>query len=69
MIVRYTPKSLEDLRKIKGYIEEILCNQIAAKNTTNKIIKMVSKLKRHPLLGMSLEDKIGQPSQLRYLIF
>jgi len=68
MIVRYTPKSLEDLREIKGYIEEVLCNQIAANNITNKIIKTCSVLKKYPYIGHSLEEKIGQPSEMRYII-
>lgn len=68
MTIRYTPKSLEDLKEIQGYIEEVLYNQIAAKKIIGKIIKTCTFLKQQPYMGQLLEEKIGCPSEMRYVI-
>ena len=68
MTVRYTPEAINDLREIKTYIHKVLKNPKAAARISKAILDSCSQLKNHPELGMSLEARIGMPSDLRYLI-
>ena len=68
MILRYTPLARQDLHEIEDYIKNELANPQAAKNTVQRILKGCSNLKANPKLGLDLSSKIGQKTDLRYLI-
>lgn len=68
MILRYTPLARQDLHEIEDYIKNELANPQAAKNTVQRIFKGCSNLKANPKLGLDLSSKIGQKTDLRYLI-
>ena len=68
MIIRYTPAARDDLVQTKEYIETVLKNPIAAKNVTNKIIQKCSILKEQPMCGISLSEKTGRDTDLRFLV-
>ncbi len=57
MNLRYTPAAKDDLTQTREYIEKVLKNPTAAKNTTNKIIQKCSILKEQPMCGIGLSDK------------
>lgn len=64
----YTPDAVQDIQEIKKYISVTLKNRQSA-NRIGKILSNGCKqLKEQPQLGMSLEARIGEPSDLRYLI-
>lgn len=68
MILRYTPLARQDLHEIEDYIKNDLANPQAAKNTVQRILMGCSNLKDNPKLGLDMSDKIGQKTDLRYLI-
>ena len=68
MILSYTPLALQDLHEIDDYIKNELANPQAAKNTVQRVLKGCSNLKANPKLGLDLTLKIGQKTDLRYLI-
>ena len=68
MILRYTPLARQDLHETEDYIKNELANPQAAKNTVQRILKGCSNLKTNPKLGLDLSSKIGQKTDLRYLI-
>jgi len=68
MILRYTPLARQDLHEIEDYIKNELANPQAAKNTVQRILKGCSNLKDNPKLGLDMSAKIGQKTDLRYLI-
>ena len=67
MTIRYTPEAIRDLQELRRYISKTLCNPKAAARISKGILNSCAKLKQHPQLGMSLEAKIGQATDLRYL--
>lgn len=68
MILRYTPLARQDLHEIEDYIKNELANPQAAKNVIQRVLKGCSNLKANPKLGLDLSSKIGQKTDLRYLI-
>ena len=68
MILSYTPLARQDLHEIDDYIKNELANPQAAKNTVQRVLKGCSNLKANPKLGLDLTLKIGQKTDLRYLI-
>ena len=68
MILIYTPLARQDLHEIEDYIKNELANPQAAKNTVQRVLKGCSNLKANPKLGLELSSKIGQKTDLRYLI-
>ena len=68
MNLRFTPLARQDLHEIEDYIKNELANPQAAKNTVQRILKGCSNLKTNPKLGLDLSSKIGQKTDLRYLI-
>lgn len=68
MIIRYTPAAREDLAQTKEYIEMVLKNPIAAQNVTNRIIQKCSILKEQPMCGVSLSERTGRDTDLRFLV-
>ena len=68
MILSYTPLARQDLHEIEAYIKNELANPQASKNTVQRVLKGCSNLKANPKLGLDLSSKIGQKTDLRYLI-
>ena len=68
MTIRYTPEAIEDLKELRRYISQVLGNPQAAAKIARGILDACAQLKDHPHLGPSLEVKLGQRTDLRYLI-
>ena len=68
MILRYTPRARQDLNEIKNYVKNELANPQAAARIVERLLKGCSNLKSNPYLGLDLSSKIGQKTDLRYLI-
>lgn len=66
--VSFSPEAVDDLKEIKQYIKDELCNEQAAKNTVAKILKKVKMLSDFPESGSSLSAIIGFETDYRYLI-
>lgn len=68
MKLEYSPDAIEDIQEIKRYIAKNLKNPAASKRINEMIVKNCKLLKTHPELGMAAEDRLGEPTELRYLI-
>lgn len=68
MRIELAPAASRDLKAIKDYITNELCNPTAAVNTVNSIIKDYKHLIDNNNLGASLEAKIGVKNPYRYLV-
>lgn len=66
--ISFSPEAVDDLKEIKQYIKDDLCNEQAAKNTVAKILKKVKMLSDFPESGSSLSTIIGFDTDYRYLI-
>ena len=66
--VSFSPEAVDDLKGIKQYIKDELCNEQAAKNTVAKILKKVKMLSDFPESGSSLSAIIGFDTDYRYLV-
>lgn len=66
--VSFSPEAVDDLKEIKQYIKDELCNEQAAKNTVAKILKKIKLLSDFPESGSSLSAIIGFDTDYRYLI-
>ena len=64
-LVRYALRMRE---LIKDYVKNELANPQAAARIVERILKDCSNLKSNPYLGLDLSSKIGQKTDLRYLI-
>ena len=64
MILRYTPRARQDLNEIKNYVK----NELANPRIVERILKGCSNLKSNPNLGLDLSSRIGQKTDLRYLV-
>jgi toxin ParE1/3/4 len=65
--VQYSPKSKEDLMKIKSYIT---CefNDNLAKETIKKVMAKIRNLEEFPLMGKPLWNLIDVPTDYLYLV-
>ena len=68
MILRYTPQARIDLHGIEDYIKNELSNPQASARMVERILKGCSNLKFNPNIGLDLSAKIGQKTDLRFLI-
>ena len=68
MKLRYTPPAIADLQEIQSYISNALHNPAAANRIIKLILENCAHLKLHPALGMSLSEKTGENTDLRYLL-
>ena len=68
MKLELAPAAKRDLKSIKDYITNELCNPSVAVNTVNGIVKDYKLLIDNKNLGASLEAKIGIRNPYRYLI-
>lgn len=66
--ISFSPEAVDDLKEIKRYIKDELCNEQAAKNTVAKILKKIKILSDFPESGSSLSVIIGFDTDYKYLI-
>lgn len=66
--IRLSPLALSDLKEIKAYITDELCNPQAADRIVTKIMKDYSLLEISPMLGPSLSSIIHIDTDYRFLV-
>lgn len=66
--INFSPDALDDLREIKAYITDELCNEIAAGNVIEKILKSIRRLEDFPEIGVPLSSVIGFDAPYRFLV-
>ena len=65
MRITYTPEAIDDLKKLKKFIE--VKNPLAAQRAEIFILKGISQLKEHPYLGVEVQQT-PDPTMTRDLI-
>lgn len=65
MRVTYTPEAIDDLKKLKKFIE--VNNPLAAQRAAISILKGISQLKELPYLGVEVQQA-PEPTMIRDLI-
>lgn len=68
MELRITPAASNDLKDIKEYISQNLCNPTAAVRVVKNIINSYLRLTDTPYLGAQLSQKIDVNTPFRYII-
>ena len=66
--ISFSPEAVDDIKEMKQYIKDELCNEQAAKNTVAKILKKIKLLSDFPESGSSLSAIIGFDTDYRYLV-
>lgn len=66
--ISFSPEAVDDLKEIKQYIKDELCNEQAAKNTVAKILKKIKLLSDFPESGSNLSAIICFDTDYRYLV-
>ena len=65
MNVRYSPEAVEDLRRLREFIEEK--NPVAAQNAASTLLEGINQLKAFPLLGTKV-SLAPNPDSVRDLV-
>lgn len=65
MRISYTPEAIDDLRKLREFIE--VKNPLAAQRVATSILKRISQLKTFPYLGVEVQQA-PNPEMIRDLI-
>lgn len=68
MKIEYKRLALDDIRQKQDYIANTLKNKTAAAKLTASILRGVSQLAEHPMMGVPLSSKFDVDSDLRFLI-
>ena len=68
MNLKYSRFAKNDLQQIEDYLIDTFANRQAATKVISKIIKSCATLKRYPMLGLALEDKVEIKTDYRCLI-
>ena len=66
--LRVNPKALQDLKEIKAYISDELCNPDAATDVVKRIINTYEGLADMPFMGKELSAAIDVETDFRYCI-
>ena len=66
--IQLSPLALSDLKEIKEYITDELCNPTAATRIVTKIMKDYSLLETSPMLGPSLSSIVHIDTDYRFLV-
>lgn len=66
--VKFTHATLDDLREIKAYISDDLCNEISATDTVKMILENIRQLEAFPQCGATLSSIIDIEIPYRYLV-
>ena len=65
--VFYSPKSLDDIERIRDYICDVLCNPVAANRIVGEIFKAGDTLAEHPLMGAQFRSTLPILTYYRHL--
>ena len=65
--VFYSPKSLDDIERIRDYIRDALCNPIAADRIVGEIFNAGDALAEHPLMGAQFRSTLPILAYYRHL--
>lgn len=68
MKIDVSPLAYEDLKNIRDYIRDSLCNPAAAERTARKITQAYMQLADSPFIGSPLKNKINVETRYRYLV-
>lgn len=68
MKLDYAPEAIADIQQVRQYIAVVLKNRTAAARIVKMLTDHCKQLKVHPQLGMSLAAKLGEASELRFLV-
>ena len=68
MELRYTPEASKDLDAIHDHITLNSNSPNAADRRIASILKKCSLLKDQPYIGVSLSEKTGRPTDMRFLV-
>lgn len=68
MKVVYKREAVRDIQKKQRYISDVLKNRAAAEKLTGEILHAVSRLSKHPRMGVPLNGKFDVDSDLRFLV-
>jgi addiction module RelE/StbE family toxin len=68
MKLRVSPQAVKDIEEIRKYICEELCNPVAAKRVSAKIVKSYKSLKDSPYIGATLDSVIAIRTDYRFLV-
>ncbi len=63
----FSEASITDLEEIKKYITDELCNEKAALNTVNAIMKSIRRLENFANIGSLLSEYVKFNTDFRYL--
>lgn len=66
--LKISPAAKDDLREIKSYISQELCNPQAAINLISKITNKIRGLIEHPEIGAKLSSIMDIQTDYRFLI-
>lgn len=66
--ILFAPKAIEDLREIKEYITEDLCNEAAALRVVKKITDHIRRLEDFPEIGTPLSTVMDVEAPYRFLV-
>ena len=66
--IKFSPESIYDLKEIKKYISDDLCNEIAASATVTGIVNRIKELSAFPLIGASLSPVVKIETDYRYVV-
>lgn len=66
--IKFSPEAISDLQKTKSYIAEELCNEKAAANTVENILKRIKQLADFPESGASLSTIVNINTDYRFLV-
>lgn len=66
--IKFSPEAIVDLRQIKAYITDELCNEQAAVNTIANITKRIRTLADFPESGAQLSSIVDFETDYRFLV-
>ena len=66
--INFSPDALEDIKEIKAYITDELCNEQSAINTVKKIMKRIRQLENFPKMGSPLSSIVNIHVPYRFLV-
>lgn len=68
MRIEYKGAALRDLQEKQEYVEKVLKNKAAARKLSSTILRAVSLLAEHPMMGTPLNSKYDIDSDLRFIV-
>jgi len=66
--IKFSPEAVNDLRQIKAYITDELCNEQAAGSVIAKIMKHIGRLEAFPNSGAPLNSIVDFNTNYRFVV-